>query len=188
MDFFTHTHLASDSCGFAAVALVMLSTTAFSSDPAPKPTPLPGTLGAYAKNITLDRSNLGEENGRVILTNDNVVILGSGGSIILGAVATDGRGKTKKAGVADNAERARWQSAHHKQRQEIAALERRRSLLENEIDQIEDLGLTAKTMARLERAETKLLHLDQEIAREREALARIVRDARRRGAEPGWFR
>ena len=42
--------------------------------------------------------------------------------------------------------------------------------------------------ARLERAESKLRHLDEEISREREELSRIVRDARRRGAEPGWFR
>jgi hypothetical protein len=30
--------------------------------------------------------------------------------------------------------------------------------------------------------------LDREIAVERAELARIVREARRRGAEPGWFR
>jgi septal ring factor EnvC (AmiA/AmiB activator) len=124
----------------------------------------------------------------VILTNDNVVGLGEGATITLGAVAPAGRKKSKPSGGADNAERSRWQAAHHKQRQVIAALERRRSQLETEIDQIEDLGLTTKTMARLERAESKLRHLDEEIARERSALARIVRDARRRGAEPGWFR
>ena len=57
-----------------------------------------------------------------------------------------------------------------------------------EIDQIKNLSLTAKTMARLEQSEAKLRLVDNEIAAERAKLARIVRDARRRGAEPGWFR
>jgi hypothetical protein len=43
-------------------------------------------------------------------------------------------------------------------------------------------------MARLQQLEAKLLQLDRDIAGERARLARIVRDARRRGAEPGWFR
>ena len=172
----------------AAFLLFNLTPSFGSAADPPRPTPRPGTLGAYAKNITLNRSNLGEENGRVVLTNNNVVILGSGGSITLGTVATDSRGRTKKAGVADNAERARWQAAYRKQKQVIAALERRRSQLEIEIDQIENQGLTAKTMARLQQLKAKRNQLDRDIASERAQLARIVRDARLRGAEPGWFR
>jgi len=178
------------SSSLVSAVLIVVSFTAApgsAADP-PKPTPRPGTLGAYASKVTLDRSALSDRTGRVILTNDNVVGLGEGATITLGSVVTAGRKKSKPAGGADNAERSRWQAAHHKQRQVIVGLERRRSQFETEIDQIEDLGLTARTMARLERAESKLRHLDEEIARERSALARIVRDARRRGAEPGWFR
>jgi hypothetical protein len=173
-----------------SAVLIIVSFTAAPGSAAdtPKPTPRPGTLGAYALKVTLDRSALSDRAGRVILTNDNVVGLGEGATITLGAVAPAGPKKSKPSGGADNAERSRWQAAHRSQRQVIFALERRRSQLETEIDQIEDLGLTVRTMARLERAESKLRHLDEEIARERSALARIVRDARRRGAEPGWFR
>ena len=110
------------------------------ADP-PRPTPRPGTLGAYAKKITLNRSAWATDDGRVVLTNDNVVALAADGSITLGTVAHGpATGRRKSTGVADNAERARWQAAHHKQRQVIAALERRRSQLELEIDQIENLG------------------------------------------------
>ena len=49
MDFSTHKKTTSDSCAVAVVALVMLATTAFASEPASKPTPRPGTLGAYAE-------------------------------------------------------------------------------------------------------------------------------------------
>lgn len=171
-----------------------VSTVAFlravSASPAdiPKPTPRPGTLGAYAENVTLDRSTLSDETGRVVLTNDNVVVLAEGGSIIFGAVVTNGRGKPKPTSVADSAERARWRAAHRKQRKVIADLERRRSLIEIEIEHIGNLRLTVRTMARLQRVEAKLRDLDRQIEDERRELARIVREARRRGAEPGWFR
>jgi hypothetical protein len=188
MDIFILTSPSSARFAFAATVLLVASTATNAADPKPKPTPKPGTLGAYAKKITLDRSTLGEENGRVILTNDNIVILGAGGSIIDGVVATDGRRKPKPAGVADNAERARWRAAYRKQRNEISSLEGRRSQLVIEIDLLENQSLTIKTMARLQRLETKLEQLDRDIASERTELARIVRDARKRGAEPGWFR
>ena len=188
MDIFTLTSPSSARFAFAAAALLVASTTTNAADPTPKPTPKPGTLGAYAKKITLDRSTLVEENGRVVLTNDNIVILGAGGSIIDGVVATDGRRKPKPAGVADNAERARWRAAYRKQRNEISSLERRRSQLLIEIDHLENQSLTIKTMARLQLLEAKLKHLERDIANERAELTRIVRDARKRGAEPGWFR
>ena len=171
----------------AVVSLLFCLTTSISSGTDPlKPTPRPGSLAAYAEKVTLDRSTLVDGNGRVILTNDSVASLAVDGSITLGTVKQAGHEKTKS--VADNAERSRWQAAYGRQREVIVGLERRRSRLELEIDQIEDLGLTAKTMARLEQSEAKLRLLDDEIAAERAELARIVRDARRRGAEPGWFR
>jgi len=172
---------------FASLLFCLTSSFGSTVEP-PKPTPRPGTLGAYAKTLTLNRSVLGNRDGRVILTNDNITALAPDGSITLGTVTLAGPKNSTTSGGADDAERSRWQAAHHRQRQVITGLERRRSQLETEIDQIEDLGLTAKTMARLDRTKSKLRHLDNEIAAERSELARIVRDARRRGAEPGWFR
>jgi hypothetical protein len=171
-----------------ACFLVGLSASSVSAGDSPQPTPRPGTLAAYAEKLTLDRSALGDDTGRVILTNDSVAGLAADGSITLGTVTLEGRQKSTMSPTADNTERSRWQAAHRKQRQVIAALERRRSQLELEIDQIENQSLTARTMARLEQLELKMRQLDRDIAAERMELARIVRDARRRGAEPGWFR
>jgi hypothetical protein len=173
-----------------ATTLTLLWLSASSAFPieSPKPTPRPGTLGAYAQNVTLDRSALKDETGRVILTNDNVSGIGDGAAITLGSVVTAGRGPSKASSGGSSAERARWQAAHRKQRRVIAGLEKKKSLLETEIDHIEDQSLTPKTLARLDRAESKLRHLEREISQERVTLARIVRDARRQGAEPEWFR
>jgi hypothetical protein len=171
-----------------ACFLVGLSASSVSAGDSPQPTPRPGTLAAYAEKLTLDRSALGDDTGRVILTNDSVAGLAADGSITLGTVTLEGRQKSTTSPAADNAERSRWQAAHRKQRQVIAILERRRSQLELAIDQIENQSLTARTMARLEQLELKMRQLDRDIAAERVELARIVRDARRRGAEPGWFR
>ena len=93
-----------------SVPLWLIAACALAADP-PRPTPRPGTLGAYAARITLDRSALSDETGRVVLTNDNVVALGVGGSITLGAVATTGRKQARSQSVADNVERARWRAA-----------------------------------------------------------------------------
>jgi hypothetical protein len=173
----------------AIVAItVSLSSATGSGTDQPQPTPRPGTLGAYARTVTLDRSALGDQTGRLVLTNGKVERIGDGASITLGSVETAKRVVSKPSKAADSAARERWRSAHQKQRRVIADLERRLSLIEIEIDHIEDQRLTPKTLARLDRAESKRRHLEQEIARAREALARIVRDARREGAEPGWFR
>lgn len=169
-----------------ASALIWLAATTGSTADPPSPTPRRGSLAAYAGKVTLNRSALENSDGRLILTNDSVASLAVDGSITLGTVKEADR-KKATPGVRD-AERSRWQAAHRQQRHVIAGLERRRSRLEFEIDQIEDLDLSTKTMARLEQSEAKLRLLNGEISAERAELARIVRDARRRGAEPGWFR
>jgi len=163
----------------AAVSLVAAES------PTPTPAPRPGSLAAYASRLTLNRSRAGAGADRLMITNDNLEVFAAGGAMTLGSAPTNGAAPTKQP---DAAERARWRKAYHEQREVIAGLERRRTLLEVEIDRIEDGGLTAKNLARLDHAETKARVLDKEIKRERGELARIVREARRHGAEPGWFR
>jgi hypothetical protein len=172
--------------GAFALLASMASAAGLPADQ-PRPTPRPGTLGAYAREVTLDRSALGQPSGRVVLTNDTVVGVCEGASITLGAVTMDGL-DAPKATRGDNAERTRWRAAHRRQQRVIADLEERMSVLEIEIHHIEDQRLTPKILARLDRAEAKRRHLEHEIRRARDELARIVRDARRHGAEPGWFR
>jgi len=120
-----------------------------------------------------------------MITNNNLEVFAAGGAVTLGSVSTH---RSAPVTQPDAAERARWRKAYHKQRGVIAGLERRRNLLEVEIDHIEDGQLTAKNLARLDHVEAKARVLDGEIRREQGELSRIVREARRHGAEPGWFR
>jgi len=154
-------------------------------NPEPSPTPQPGTLAAYACRVTLDPTITGGRAGPVTITNENLAELAAVGAVTLGAVSMRGAAPEKQP---DAGERTRWRTAYREQRLVITGLERRRALLEVEIDHIEDGGLTAKNLALLDRAEAKARVLDEEIKHERSELARIVREARRHGAEPGWFR
>ncbi len=116
---------------------------------------------------------------------DELEVFAAGAAVTLGSPPTGG---TAPAQQPDAAERARWRKAYHEQRKVVAGLERRRTLIEVEINHIEDGQLTTKNLARLDRAEAKAQSLDEEIKRERSELAKIVREARHHGAEPGWFR
>jgi hypothetical protein len=174
--------------GATAFVVLAVSATVFTDQPKPRPTPRSGSLGAYARTITLNREKLAAADGRVVLTNERVSSTAEGGTISLGAVEIPGAKSSPSRGVADRAEQARWRAAYRKQRQQIAGLERRHDRVEIEIDHIKRQRLTIKTMARLQRAEAMKNQLGQDIAAERAELSRIVRDARLRGAEPGWFR
>jgi hypothetical protein len=156
--------------------------------PSPTPTPQPGTLADYARRNSLKTSGMADATGRVIISTANLTEVANGGTITIGGTPSSGKNRHPTPSTPSATERARWRAAHGKQRQVIAGLERRRSLLSIEIAHLGDQSLTIKTMARLQRAEAKMRQLEGEISAERAALARIVRDARRHGAEPGWFR
>jgi hypothetical protein len=188
MDFPTDNARIFDRSARVFAVLLLVPPAAFAADPPPQPTPRPGTLGAYAEKITLRRSNLCNESGRLVLTNDNVATLGGKAAITLGAVPTSERKGQRPSDREIAAERSRWRTTHQRQRDVVAGLERRRERLEIEIDHLEDQRFTIKVAARLQTAEARLQQLDREIAVERAELARIVREARRHGAEPGWFR
>ena len=176
----------SKSTCHAMCAIWVLAATALAAAENPtKPTPPPGTLAAYASRLTLNRLKAGDGTDRLMITNENLEVFAAGGAVTLGSPPTGGTAPAKQP---DAAERARWRKAYHEQRKVIAGLERRRTLLEVEIDHIEDGQLTAKNLSRLDHAEAKARLLDGEIRRERGELSRIVREARRHGAEPGWFR
>jgi flagellar biosynthesis/type III secretory pathway protein FliH len=70
----------------------------------------------------------------------------------------------------------------------ITELEREKLLIEAQIDLIEDGRLSIRALARIQRAEIELRAIEREIQSEKKELARLIREARRDGAEPGWFR
>lgn len=174
-------------CVIGTVASLVVVHGAAAAEPVAKATPEPGTLAAYAHRTTLNCSALRDESGHLTLTNAMLAELSAQGTIVLGARAV-AAAKTPIKGGPSAAVRTKWRKAYFKQRDAITALERRRALLEVEIDHIENGRLDVRGLARLERAEAKLRLLDAEIRDERNELARIVREARRHGAQPGWFR
>jgi len=160
-----------------------------SSDaPSPTPTPRSETLSDYARHNSLKTSGVADASGKVIISTANLTEVADGGTITIGGTSPSGKNRHPTPSTPSASERARWRAAHGKQQKVIAGLERRRSLLSIEIDHIGNQSLTIKTMARLQRAEAKMRQLEDEISAERAELARIVREARRHGAEPGWFR
>ena len=185
MDVFNLSQSKSMCHAMCVISVFAAAASVAAENPTPTPTPRPGSLAAYASRLTLDRTRAGDGTDRLMITNDNLEVFAAGGAVTLGSVPTHSSAPAKQP---DAAERARWRKAYHVQRGVIAGLERRRALLEVEIDHIEDGQLTAKNLARLDRAEAKARILDGEIRRERGELSKIVREARRHGAEPGWFR
>jgi hypothetical protein len=81
-----------------------------------------------------------------------------------------------------------WRARFLNQRKAVTKIEARRSEVLADIEAINRERVTPRTLARLDRAKVKLRLVDKELRRARAELARIVREARRRGAEPGWFR
>ena len=156
--------------------------------PSPTPTPQPGTLADYARRNSLKTSGVADATGRVVISTATLAEIAGNGAITIGGASPSGKDRHPTPSTPSPTERVRWRAAHNKQKQVITGLERRRSQLEIEIDHIGNQRLTIKTMASLQRAEAKLRQLEEEISAERAELARIIRDARRHGAEPGWFR
>jgi hypothetical protein len=159
-----------------------------SDAPSPTPIPRPSTLSEYARHNPLKTAGVVDASGKVIISTATLSEVAGIGTITVAGPPASEKDHRPTPTNPSASERAHWRQAHTKQKQLISGLERRRELLEIEIDHIGDQSLTIKTMARLQRAEAKLRQLEREISTERAELARIVRDARRHGAEPGWFR
>jgi len=174
--------------GIVFVVTTMAASAAVASTPSPTPTPRTRTLAEYAGRISLKTSGVADASGQIVISTETLSAIADGGTITIGGISVTGKARLPTPLAASPSERARWRAAHNKQTRVIVGLERRRALLEIEIHHIGDQSLTIKTMARLQRAEAKLRQLEDEISAERAELARIVRDARRDGAEPGWFR
>jgi hypothetical protein len=159
-------------------------TARASEVPTPTATPRPRTLGDIklktvaeaddGHRIVISDANLAELAGR-----GNVTVAGHGAS----APVSDAPRKTPSLAV-----REKWRSKVLRQKREIVDLEQRRLRVAARIDLIEDGRLTPRALAQIQRAEIEIEAVDREIREARAELGRIIREARRHGAEPGWFR
>ena len=151
----------------------------------PTPTPRSGTLAAYASSITLDR---GPGEDQVVITTDNLSTLGEGGLLTTATMPAGEPNTINPTAVVNPKIRERWRRKVLAQSEVLARLQVRRSAIEADIDRIERGRLDSRTLDQLEKAEAKLADADAEIRRAKAQLSRIVRDARKEGAQPGWFR
>ena len=154
------------------------------NQPSPTPTPRPRALG----DIKLKHVARSGGDGRVVISDANLADHADRGSVsVIGRERREPtRPKPRK--TPSRSIRERWRSKVHDQKKVIFGLERKRLRIEARIDLIEDARVTARTLARLQEAEIELQSVEREIRAEKAELGRLIREARRHGAEPGWFR
>ena len=168
------------------LALSLVAALADAEDPQPSPTPRPKTLAAYAGSINLRRPVPSDADGGLTLSTQAVAEIAKRGTLTAGGVSSGKSPETRPA--ISNSEKAKWQALVRKQRSVIAKLELKKDRIEKEIDLIEGGQLTARALARVEKAKIEHDFLEKEIRRARLELGKIIRDARQHGAQPGWFR
>jgi septal ring factor EnvC (AmiA/AmiB activator) len=165
-----------------------LSLGAQTRTPHPSPTPKAGTLAAIAGDRSLKRSPGADGDTPIVITDDNLAQLADGAVItLMTSTVAEGSGPGDLARP-DPKTRERWRKKVLAQSAVIARLEAKRRSVENGIDRLERGRLDARALDRISEAEERLAAVDDELQRERTTLSRIIRAARREGAQPGWFR
>ena len=180
----THTPTQSLWTVMLFVIGVAYATARTVDDPSPTPTPCPRTLG----DIKLKTGASADTDGRVVISDANLADLAARGTVTVGGQATSKPSRPNPRKTPSRTERQRWRKMVLDQKAVIVGLERKRLRIEAQIDLIENAKVTARTLARLQQAEIELRAVEREIRAEKAELGRLIRDARRHGAEPGWFR
>jgi hypothetical protein len=167
--------------------LISSATASASDSPAPAPTPRPGTLAAVAIVRPLNRASGADASTPIVITNDNLEKLGDGAALTVLTTTIAEIAEIEHAGI-DPKIREKWRSKVIAQSKVIARAEAARVAAGAEIDRLGRGRLDSRTLDRIAKAEAKLRAAADEIKRAKAELAKIVREARREGAQPGWFR
>lgn len=156
--------------------------------PEPTPTPRPGSLAALAGSTSLNLDVGNQDAGPTTITNADLSTLADTAVI---TVMTDTAAEFDQVEVsrrADPKTRDKWRKRVTAQKKRIATLEAKKAAVEEEINRLERGSLNARALDRIEQAEVKLRAIEKEIFAAERALSRIVHEARKEGAKPGWFR
>jgi hypothetical protein len=155
-------------------------------------------LGEYADRLILDRSGLEDRDSTIVISNRTVDRLSDFGTLSMSGESPVSPGPPLHGVRASPtpvgpARRSHWQRRVRQQRQIIDAVENELALVDVKIDALEDAafegGLRAKSRwVKLAEAKGRRRVVDRRLQNERAKLAAIIREARREGAEPGWFR
>ncbi|MCU0304363.1 MAG: hypothetical protein MUC56_09940 [Thermoanaerobaculales bacterium] len=168
-----------------AIGAALAATVVSAVEPPPHPSPPPGTLAELASRTELTRARGA---GPIVITDANLSALADGAVVtVLETTVAD---LADPAGVerVDPKLRERWRRAVLSQSAVVARLEARRAAVETEIDRLGRGRLDARALARIDAAKTKLELAEAEVRREQAELSRLIREARKQGARPGWFR
>jgi hypothetical protein len=164
------------------------SSFAGTNPPLPAPTPKPGTLAFVAGGRSLIRAGDADLTEPIVITDENLGKLAEGAVITVVTTTVAEPPSLSTADSIDPKTREKWRRKVLAQSQTIAKLEAKRTTGETEINRLERGRLDAGTLDRIAKAEAKLKAIDQEIQRKKAEFSRIVRQARKEGAQPGWFR
>jgi septal ring factor EnvC (AmiA/AmiB activator) len=168
-----------------AVMVIAWNPVARAADPPqPTPTPRPGTLAALAKSTSLTRDGTTS----IFITDDNLAEL-SGGAVVtmLTTTASEPTEITTSAAI-DPKRRSQWRNKVLAQGKRIANLQRKRASVKATINSLERGRLNSRALDNIAKAKADLQAIDSQIRDEKSQLSRIVREARKEGAQPGWFR
>lgn len=156
--------------------------------PGPRPTPKPGTLAAVASSRSLIRAPELDVTGVIVITDDNLNQLGRGAALTLMTSTIADTSVVAADNSADPKTREKWRKKVLAQSSVIARVEARRVDAEAELNHLERGKLDGRTLDRIAKVEKKLQTIDAEIKDEKARLSTIIRQARKEGAQPGWFR
>jgi hypothetical protein len=172
---------------FPLVALLLTAfcvTAAAEEPPASRP---PTSLTELARHLKLRGAALTDDDGRITIDNETVATAASAARVTVGS----GSSRPPAADwitEPDESDRALWRKRFERQQAKIAACERRLAAVDRDIGLLNRQRVTPRVLARLEAARAKRIGLEQDLREQRRELVRLIREARRHGAQPGWFR
>ena len=172
-----------------AVMVVFWNPVARAVEP-PSPTPVPraGTLASLASTRSLARSPEADLSTPIVITDDNLAELADGAVVTMVSSTVAEFSEITVDAEEDPKTRERWRKKVLAQRKVIARAETKRDAVISEIDRLGRGRLDSRTLDRIAKAEVKLRAAEDEIKRAKAELSRIVGEARKEGAQPGWFR
>ena len=190
--------------------LVMIGTVASAADkPSPTPTPRAGggqSLADVAKDKKLKGDTTGASGGSIVITNENLSDYASKGGLTTANPGKNPAGRGVHAGTnvnvidsetsEENKRKHYWQQKYTQQLQRIASIKSQIRDLDLEIPALwneffardDPMYRDGVIKPKIDRSLVRRDELANLLQEEEPKLAKIKEEARRDGAEPGWWR
>jgi len=190
-------------------SFVLIGTVAVAAEPSPTPTPRPAggqSLADIAKDKKLKGDTAGTESGSIVITNENLSDYASKGGLTTAKPGRNPATRGVHAGTnvriidsetsEENKRKHYWQQRYLLQLERIAAIKRQIEGLDLEIPALWNDFYSRDDPAyrdgiikpKLDRSLERRENLSAMLKDEEPKLAQIKEEARKDGAEPGWWR